>query len=906
MRSSKIFLLPIFAALVSACSMSSSTKGSSGGDTPQPSPVVSSQVILIDPMTVVPNLNGVSTTGTLYIHNYSNSAASNLQFSLASSGLTTNSAKVKRMGLSAKSLNSSLVDSNGFALIDPTACSTIPAGGYCAINFKTPSLSAGDSGNSLVKVNYNLNGKTINTSQVVNYTYVDLIANSGVNFTGDVRFSVPQTATRHAVAYLYAGGAAGTKYSNVNISQKTVYSGSRVSRGFTKNQEILAGTIIPVEFEVDMQSSSALSLQEYATWGGNSNSSSQFSTLGGEFSGTVGLLEVDPIPNNAVFAFGEPAIMKAPTSVESPNIISVTNIGSSKAATGISYAIIDGVNKNNLSVTNNCADVKLESRSQDSCTINFGVSGAVNGNAVVEFSSNGTVVATKTLYWTGKDAKPILKIVGTPIYLEFGKSESTPESGVSFAVTNIGYAPLQSIVLTAKATDAVARWEQDSITCNTGAVTTINPGDSCTVKGHLVAVNDGYGKLYYAYTGSYNTVPYKGASNLINYTIKARPYLDIVVEATPFEVMANGRDVQEKTFTVTNTGDDPALFIPSEFTLASTDVTTPAQPKPTIKNTDCVSPLDVGGSCHVVATLGPVPTSITLTQTYIATLTTPYHGGTPDTNYNNTKNKDYSLLGNNSTVVVSDPTAVNLGDGDGKTSINPFVGYANITSDMLITFTYTNPPSSENILKGFAVSLANKPVDMDVDRTTTCGYGAAPKDLAKNDSCVFVLKLNRTNLGIGPGTLADMKLDFPTPIAEWTTDFGNFSSTKNNTVYVDYHQPMLTVNSSSQNINPVTLTFGLNNSSIIAIDGGGIKFHVDDIFGQIYTPPTATGGCTMSATADDYSADCDLTAGQHSGTISYTVDIPETDYEFFIGFTPASIYFGSLDGVQFIYTAPPL
>ncbi|MBX9598937.1 MAG: hypothetical protein K2X04_10255 [Burkholderiales bacterium] len=65
MSPNKIFLLPVFVTLISVCSMSSPGKGSSGGDTPQPLPVVQTNGVVVDPMTSVPSLNGSSTTGVL-------------------------------------------------------------------------------------------------------------------------------------------------------------------------------------------------------------------------------------------------------------------------------------------------------------------------------------------------------------------------------------------------------------------------------------------------------------------------------------------------------------------------------------------------------------------------------------------------------------------------------------------------------------------------------------------------------------------------------------------------------------------------------------------------------------------------------------------------------------------------
>jgi hypothetical protein len=219
---------------------------------------------------------------------------------------------------------------------------------------------------------------------------------------------------------------------------------------------------------------------------------------------------------------------------------------------------------------------------------------------------------------------------------------------------------------------------------------------------------------------------------------------------------------------------------------------------------------------------------------------------------------------------VSDVAGSNMGETqgkDGKTALTAYEGNASVTADMKLKITYTNNTSSYD-MKDFAVSLQGLPADMDVDSETTCGYGITPHDLIKDGgNCKFVLKLNRTNLADGAETAANMSLNFKIPKASWTTTFGNYTSTRNDDVFVNYRQPMIVPTQLQSSVDDTTTaTFTVVNSQYQDATHG-LHFTIDGLTDYLDDQPTATGGCTINPT--DYSTTCDLSNG-NPATITYT------------------------------------
>ncbi len=280
----KISVLLLAAISVVACS-SQSGKNGSGGNNNLPT----NASVSFDPMTTVPVLNGNITKGVFYIHNYGTSAVNNISFSLPSQSATN-------APTNAKSSTANMTNAAGLRLLNPEECNSIPAGGYCAVAFLTPNLAAGDSGNSLVSMSYSQNGETFRSNQTVSYKYIDMVVNKGVNFAGNVDTLVAQNKTRHVVAYIYAGGSAGTRYQNAHLQLDKPYPGIKVSQGFSGSTEMVSGEVIAVELAVNMQYNRNLNVKGYVSWDteNTGSKSAQNSKLSTEH-GTLGQLSVDPV-----------------------------------------------------------------------------------------------------------------------------------------------------------------------------------------------------------------------------------------------------------------------------------------------------------------------------------------------------------------------------------------------------------------------------------------------------------------------------------------------------------------------------------------------------------------------------------------------------------------------------------
>ncbi len=183
-------------SLASAVLLAGCGGGAGGSSSGSGSPSTSSAQVSIDAMTSVPVINGSATQGTLYVRNYGTSTANGVSFNLGSATVKTKlKSALAKIGFNMGGYE----DSNGFILINPERCASIPAGGSCAVNFSTPSMTLGNLGNSLVSLSYNSGKETQSTSQVVNYNYVSLAALSGVNFTGSLNVAGAQGSIQHVV-----------------------------------------------------------------------------------------------------------------------------------------------------------------------------------------------------------------------------------------------------------------------------------------------------------------------------------------------------------------------------------------------------------------------------------------------------------------------------------------------------------------------------------------------------------------------------------------------------------------------------------------------------------------------------------------------------------------------------------
>ena len=252
MKKRSLYLsIAVATSVASGCSNGNQT--GSGSNSPiAPTPIVSPTTpsITIDDSTTVPVINGFSTAGKIFIHNNSNQTISGIQYSLSDTSVKS---KIKAL-LSTVGVNTykDIEDKNGFILIKPEDCSSIPAGGSCAINFVTPNISVGQSGSTIIKANFvDTNDKLASYNSLIDYQETNINeAKSGVNFAyGYIPAVGTEGTTRYVVGYMLGTGENGTTFDNVNLELSDP-GHVAVSRGFANGSKVAVGAVIPVEFLV--------------------------------------------------------------------------------------------------------------------------------------------------------------------------------------------------------------------------------------------------------------------------------------------------------------------------------------------------------------------------------------------------------------------------------------------------------------------------------------------------------------------------------------------------------------------------------------------------------------------------------------------------------------------------------
>ncbi len=844
MKYGKISSVVLSCLILSACGGSSggsggSSSGGGGGGT------VSTETVLIDAMTTVPVMNGSSTKGTLYIHNYSNTTANNFSFNL--SNATTMSKFKSALTSLGIHLNGAVSNNAGFTLVNPELCASIPAGGYCAINFTTPNLTVGGQGNTLVSLNYTLNGHSATAVQVVNYQYRDVTSLNGVNFSGSLTVSGAQSETRHVVGYLYGAGAAGSNYNNVSLSSSST--ATTVSNGFINGQQVVSGQVIPVEFAVGLQNDTTTAVNITPHWGSTVSTNKFKLNAGGTSVGSGSSLGLTLTTLSAAhLIFGDAPILTAPTT--SAAIINVTNNGNASFPAGLT-ATASGGEASELTITNNCASTVLTANATNSCTVTLATSSYIPGSTTVTFTdSSGTVQGSQVIYWTNSTPVPMVYATNNNSSIIFGKGTTQATGSVVFSVFNIGNAPLTNVVYTPVNTGP-ATWTQDTNSCGT----TLAPASSCSINGHFVGTDDGYGTFYYRIAGSFNSVNYSFLSRTVSYQISANPSLVITPTNVNMSIVADGTTTSTQTFVVSNNGNDNALFTGLNLVESNTSVS------PAITGGSCASgtTLAQAESCSVVVTYGPAANTITTSESGIAEININYHGGTPDTSYNAQQSFDYSLQANDSYVLLSTPVAVGL-TGSGVES-DPFVGTA-AASPMTISVDYVNGSTSYP-MTNFNVNTNNLPYGVTLNGATTCSTGSTTGSLGVNGSCTLVFNIDRGLLESGPSG-GSAVLNFTAPTASWTTTLGSYEQAGTSTIYINYLQPTVAFVLSNNNgyFESTTLSMTASNAGA----GSTLHANVSAVSNWLGTTPLAlSNNCTVNG---DTSVNCDLKTSS-LGSVAY-------------------------------------
>lgn len=851
--------------LLTACGGSSSTSSSGGNN----NLVASNRVVSIDAMTSVPVINGSATRGTLYIHNYNSKPATGLSFGVGNGSNAAASSKLagllSKIGMkSAKTVTAS----DGFTLNNPELCSSIPAGGSCAINFTTPSLIAGNLGSSLVTLSYKQDGKTLTTNQVVNYHYLPLSASKGVNFTGSLTVAGKQGQTRHVVGYLYGGGNAGTVYSNVKLNATSP--ATSISGGFINSQQVAAGQVIAVEYAVALQNDKPSYVNVTPTWGSSATAKSANYSLkadGGSGSGNNLGLSLNPLADTVSLIFGNIPVLTAPTS--SAAVINVVNNGNAEA-NGPITAVATGGQASALTIDDSACRGALPADAETSCSISFSVAGYTPGSTTVEFFNAGTKVGEQSVMWTNATPIPAVKTVPSTTTVEAAAPSLT--NALTFTLTNMGKAPLQAMTFL-PSTTGNATWTPDANggCLNAGSpVTELAPNASCTISGNLSSTNVGTGKLYYSIKGSFNSKNYSFVSPAVSYSFTgASPVLSITPasDTITLSIIGDGETTASQVFTVENTGTlAPATISALNVVDTTNPLLDPAMlPKistsGTVTNQRCTTTtvLNSGDKCDVFVKYGPISSTTDINGT--ANLSVDYSGGNPSENKNAVDGFAFDVTGDANLRIG--PAEANGGLTGAGTEDDHFM--ANASAQALIKIVYSNPSAADYTKLNINTNTLPLGVTVDV-AGTNCPVGATTGTLLAGANCTLMLKVDRSTLIYSPQGGSPV-LNFTKPGATWTTTDGLFKKAGTTLVYLDYTQPVVTssLSVSSGSFETTDLTMTLSNAN----SGAALDVDVSAVEPWLSTEPIVSTNCTVGAS---YAVNCNLAVGSTaSATVTYTM-----------------------------------
>ncbi len=237
-----LMLCVLYSFFISACS--------GGGGTAKSN--VSFSNVSIDQMTLVPSINGTSTSGLMYVHNSGSNSVKILNLGLAN--LVSHAVNLNQ---STPRINANAIgvisDDHGLTL-ETSDCTTIPAHGYCTFRFHTPSnLSLGGSGITKVTLNYLNAGIAGSTSGIIHYQYMSTSKKFGVNFTGNLQVTAG-AEPQYVIGYLWSSSSVANQVFRkvkLTLSDPSL----SINNGFTQLQDIAVGEVIPVEFKVNAATS---------------------------------------------------------------------------------------------------------------------------------------------------------------------------------------------------------------------------------------------------------------------------------------------------------------------------------------------------------------------------------------------------------------------------------------------------------------------------------------------------------------------------------------------------------------------------------------------------------------------------------------------------------------------------
>lgn len=833
----------------------------------------------IDYVGTIPVLNGNPTSSYFYVHNDGDSALTGISYNLAGgSSSLSSSALSSKMNSSVKSKLTAagdISDAHGFTLKASSlaTCSSIAAHSFCAIEFTTPNLSIANQNNSLLQVSIlDANGFSHSYDQVLNYSYYNSSLQSGVNFASSADIVANITNKKYMQAYLVAGGST-SSYSDVNL-QISDNGALQINQGFVNGQTLAAGQLVPVEFAVKINSqqpypidvtaqyvinSSALLLQPIQVASTlkaqnlvKSNQAANLAAASVSSGQSLYVNATSQSDSSLALKLGNVPLLVAPSDETTAATIYVSSFGR------VNDLTIEPDSPNVQVYANSCGSV-IESNA--SCSFKLGVISASSGSSTVVFKVKGTpIYSMVTFYAPTTPVDGEARLVNDATVGVLGLQANQSSSIINLVFSNLGLEALTDLVFTPRnSTSGSSHLEIVSNSCDPK----IESQAQCVVQVRLIAATTAeQGSVYLDITGKVGTTAFTTQSNAIDYYVNTSSNLIIaspVGSSATLSVIGNGVESQSAIFTLQNTGSSATTI--NSTTLNGINLPTSLS----ISDNQCGNSLPAGQSCNITVKYGPM--SLESNQSGVANLMVNYGASTESNNLIGTIN--YSGIGLDSYLAITNVSASGF-SGSGSIA-SPYAASGCSASPMVITLTYKN--MSENFI---AQNLALDIIDghltpyMSVDASSTCGYGANPKDLGIGQSCDLVLTADKSAMNNN----SSYNLDVVYPSASWNTSQGfvtqnNFTYNGSNTTYAGYTQPTL--------VSTITPTSGtslnrtLTQTLVNADNCGSLTTNITSLaaFGVTAAPTTTTSGCTVN---NDGSVSCVNSSSSASNVINYTLD----------------------------------
>lgn len=826
----------------------------------------------IDYVGTIPVLNGNSTSSYFYVHNDGDTPLTGINYNLAGgSKLVASSTDKSSL---ASDVAGDIIDSNGFSLkaTSLAKCNSIAAHSFCAIEFTTPNLNIANQNNSLLQVAVlDANGFSHSYDQVLNYSYYNSSLQNGVNFASSADIVANITNKKYMQAYLVAGGSANS-YGNVNL-QISDTGALQVNQGFVNGQTMTSGQLASIEFAVNINSQQPYPIEVTAQYVLNNSTLLQSPQLPAPLK-TLNLAKNMQVKNlsSTTVSSGQSLYVNATSQTDSSLALKLGNVplllapsDETNAATiyvssfgRVSDLTIEPDSPNLKVYANNCGRV-IESNA--SCSFKLGVSTSKSGSGKVAFKVNGQpIYSIVAFYSPAIHAADEANLVNDATVDIIGLQANQSSSIINLVFSNLGANPLSDLVFTPRnSSGGTSHFEIVSNGCSP----MIESQTQCLIQVRLIAgTTTEQGSVYLDISGKTGTTSFTTQSNVIDYYVNVSNNLIIaspVGSSANLSLIGNGKESQSAIFTLQNTGSNSTQI--NSIVLSGLDLPTTLS----ISSNQCGNSLATGQSCNIIVKYGP--TNLESNISGVANLMVNYNANGESNNLVGTVN--YSGVGLDSYLSITNVRASGF-SGSGSIA-SPYVASGCNAVPISITLTYKNM-SDSFVAQNLALNIIDGHLTpyMNVDATSTCGYGANPKGLGIGQSCDLVLTADKNAMNNN----SSYNLNVVYPSASWNTSQGfitqnNFVYNGSNTTYAGYTQPTLVSTITPNGGSSLSRT--LTQTLVNADNCGSFITKITSLsaFGITAIPTTSTSGCTVNS---DGSVNCANTSVNDRNVINYTLD----------------------------------